>query len=436
MNAGTGMRRFLLLLMIVLLAGCAQERTSSPPANDLMMADVPSPGMVEARHLLVLGTVLPAQTVRLGFAVGGPVQMVYVDVGQEVRTGDLLASLAMAALESEVREAEEALALSQARLEQARAGPVEGGIAAAEAEYRRVLAQHEALLAGARREEVMAAQAEVQAAVARSQQVASGASQEDLIVAGAVLDKAAVAVRRAQAAYDLIAWRPDVAASPQAAALHVATVDYEAARAEYKRLKTLPSQADLEQARSELAQAGARLALMKAGPTEEEIAVSAGAVDVARAQLELARSGPRAEDVAVAEAQVQQGRTALEQAKQALGQAQLLAPFDGTVSAVTLQPGEWAGPGMPVVELLDTGHWRVETRNVGELDVGRVQRGQQAVVRVMAFGDRELTGQVVAISPVAVVQQGDTTYTVFVELESSELNLRPGMNAEVEIETD
>jgi hypothetical protein len=40
---------------------------------------------------------------------------------------------------------------------------------------------------------------------------------------------------------------------------------------------------------------------------------------------------------------------------------------------------------------------------------------------------------VAAISPVAVVQQGDTTYTLMIELEPTDLNLRPGMNAQVEI---
>jgi multidrug resistance efflux pump len=137
--------------------------------------------------------------------------------------------------------------------------------------------------------------------------------------------------------------------------------------------------------------------------------------------------------VAVAEAQVQQARTALARAQQALSQAQLVAPFDGTVSAVYLHPGEWAAAGAPVVELLDTGLWRVETRNIGELDIGRVKVGQVAIVRVMAFRGEELPGRVAAVSPVAVVQQGDTTYTVLIELESNDLNLRPGMNVEVEI---
>lgn len=112
-----------------------------------------------------------------------------------------------------------------------------------------------------------------------------------------------------------------------------------------------------------------------------------------------------------------------------------MAPFDGTVSAVYLDPGEWAASGVPVVELLDTSRWQVETRNVGELNIGRVHVGQEAIVRVIALGHGQVRGRVVAISPLAVVQQGDTTYTVFIELEPAGLNLWPGMNAEVEIVT-
>ena len=137
----------------------------------------------------------------------------------------------------------------------------------------------------------------------------------------------------------------------------------------------------------------------------------------------------------MAEAQMQQEHTTLARAQHALAQTQLAAPFDGTVSAVYLHPGEWAAAGTPVIELRDTGHWHVETRNIGELSIGQVQVGQDAIVRVMAFHGETLHGRVVAISPVAVVQQGDTTHTVIIQLEPSELNLRPGMNAEVQILT-
>ena len=383
--------------------------------------------------MTALGTILPAQQLKLGFTVGGPLRAVQVRVGTEVKADDLLAELDTADLELAVQAAKDGLAFNQALLDLAKAGAQEQELAIAEAEYRRALAQHEKLLASARPEEIAAVQADYQAALARYEQVKSGASQEELIAAQAAVAKAEAVLQQAQAAYDVVAWQPGVGASPEAVALHEASIDYQAAKARYERLRDLPTEAELQEAKANLAYAEAQLKLEQAGPTAQEVTASASAVAIAQAQLELEENGPRPEDVAVAEAQVQQTRTALAKAKQALSQAQLLAPFDGTISAVYLNPGEWAEAGAPVVELLDTTRWRVETRNVSELSVGRVRVGQEAIVRVMAFRGEAVRGRVAAVSPVAVVQQGDTTYTVFIELEPTDLNLRPGMNAEVEI---
>ncbi|MFB0536499.1 MAG: HlyD family efflux transporter periplasmic adaptor subunit [Anaerolineae bacterium] len=424
-----------LVSVMVLLVGC-QDRATPSPTPTLPTNVSTQPDTTKAGRMTALGTVLPAQQLKLSFSVGGGVRGVKVQVGTEVNARDLLAELDTADLELAAQEAEDGLALNQALLDQASAGAREQELAIAQAEYRRALAQHEQLRAGARPEELAGAQADYQAALASYEQVKSGASQEELIAAQAAVAKAEAALQQAQAAYDVVAWRPGAAASPQAAALQEASIDYQAAKAQYERLKNLPTEADLQEAKANLAHAEAQLELEQAGPTEQEVMASASSVAIAQAQLELTKAGSRPEDVAVVEAQMQQAHTILEKAKQALPRGQLLAPFDGTISAVYLSQGEWAEAGAPVVELLDTTRWRVETRNVSELNIGRIGVGQEAIVRVMAFRGEELRGRVDAISPVAVVQQGDTTYTVFIELEPTDLNLRPGMNAEVAILTE
>jgi HlyD family secretion protein len=424
-----------LVLAMVLSVGC-QDRVAPSPTPTAPTSVSTQPDTTKAGRVTALGTVLPAQQIKLSFSVGGPVRGVKVQVGTAVKAGDLLAELDTIDLELAVQEAEDGLALNQALLDQAKAGAREQELAIAEAEYRRTLAQHEQLRAGARAEELAGVQADYQAALARYEQVKSGASQEELIAAQAAVVKAEAALQQAQAAYDLVAWQPGVGGSPQAVALQEAAIDYQAAKAQHEQLKNLPTEAELQEAKANLAHAKAQLELKQAGPTEQEVTASASSVAIAQAQLELTKAGGRPEDVAVVEAQMQQARTALKQANLALSRSQLLAPFDGTISAVYLSQGEWAGPGAPVVELLDTTRWRIETRNVSELNIGRIRVGQEAIVRVMAFRGEELHGRVDAISPVAVVQQGDTTYTVFIELEPTDLNLRPGMNAEVVIPSE
>ncbi|MGD9049230.1 MAG: HlyD family efflux transporter periplasmic adaptor subunit [Anaerolineae bacterium] len=440
----------IILAIGVLFVASCQEKTTPAPEPTAPTDLVSQATIIQGGRVTALGTILPAQQLKLGFLVGGPVLANNVHVGSEVEAGELLAALDTTDLKIAVQEAEDALAVNQALLAQAQAGPQEETVAVALAQvqqaqdqHAQAQAQHEHQQALYQREldeiypeEVASAQAEYRAALARYEQVKAGASTEELAIAEIQVQKAEIALQRAQAAYDRVAGRSDVGARPEAAALQEATVDCQAAKAEYERLRNLPTQAALQEARAQLDQAEARLRLAQVEPQSLEEEPSDSGVVVAQAQLDLARSSPRPEDVAVAETQVQQARTALAQAQQALSRAQLTAPFDGTVSAVYLQPAEWAAAGAPVVELLDTGRWRVETRNIGELSIGRVEVDQDAIVRVMAFRSEELRGRVVAISPVAVVQQGDTTYTIMIELDATELNLRPGMNAEVEILTE
>jgi HlyD family secretion protein len=437
-----------LTLAVASVAGC-QERTPAPAPTTSTDPGGQS-NIAPGGRVAALGTILPAQQLKLGFLTAGAVSAVEVQIGGEVKAGDLVATLDRTALELTVQEAEDALAVSQALLVQAQAGPLEEAVAVAEAEYQRALdllgraqardlqaqSLYERALTQIHPEEVAIAQADYDAALARYLQVKAGASPEALVIGQAQRQKAEIALQRAQAAYDRVSGLPDVGASPEAAALQEATIDYQAAKSEYERLLDPPSTEAMQEAQAQLDLAKARLRLAQIEPVAVEEEASASGVAVAQAQLDLARTGPRPEDLVVFEAQVLQASTALERAQQALSKAQLAAPFDGAVSAVYLHPGEWAAAGAPVIELLNTTHWRVETRNIGELNIGRVEVGQEAIVRVMAFRGETLHGRVVAISPIAVVQQGDTTYTVMVELEPTDLNLRPGMNAEVEIVTE
>jgi HlyD family secretion protein len=166
-------------------------------------------------------------------------------------------------------------------------------------------------------------------------------------------------------------------------------------------------------------------------------------VELAAIQLDALRSWqnpyldpPSSAETAQARALLRQAELTVEDLEWQLRGAQMRAPFDGIVSQVHVQVGEWSGAGNAVIELLDVSRWQVETRNVSELEIARVQLGQDALVQVNAISGETLRGSVIMISPLAVVQQGDTTYTLMIELEPTDLNLRPGMTVQVEILTE
>ncbi len=124
----------------------------------------------------------------------------------------------------------------------------------------------------------------------------------------------------------------------------------------------------------------------------------------------------------------------LNEARRRLGEAALRAPFSGTVTAVLLEPGEWAGPGRPVVEM--SGEGGVELRvEVPESVVVRLRTGQ-AVTAALPFADNlQVDGRITSVARAA--SASGRLFPVVVDLERVEA-LAPGMTAEllVEIETE
>jgi multidrug resistance efflux pump len=309
------------------------------------------------------------------------VEEVLVEEGDEVQEGQLLVQLDSRDLEDAVAGAGAALVTAQAALSQVGASP--------------------------RDEELAVAQASVSAAQAQLAKQRTGASQEEITAARGALETATVALQQAQAAYDEVSWLEEIMEMPQALALQQATVDYEIARAIYNRVVK--------------------------GPSAEDISIAQSEVDRARASLALLSAEARPEDVAVAEAQVVQAEVALSQALSAVEEAGLRAPFAGTIGALLVREGEMLSPGVPVVVLGDVGEFKIETTDLNEVDLYLVQVGQEVSVTFDALPERAMRGLVTRIAPMANLEQGGTNYTVTIELEEQDPDLRWGMTAFVDI---
>jgi multidrug efflux pump subunit AcrA (membrane-fusion protein) len=114
----------------------------------------------------------------------------------------------------------------------------------------------------------------------------------------------------------------------------------------------------------------------------------------------------------------------------------LVAPFAGTISAITLEPGELVIPGNPVGSLADTTRWVVETTDLVELDVVHVSDGQLVEITIEALPGELLRGEVSDIGRVPEINRGDVVYRVRITLDDyPDLPLRWGMTALVNIET-
>lgn len=142
---------------------------------------------------------------------------------------------------------------------------------------------------------------------------------------------------------------------------------------------------------------------------------------------------PSQEHIEVAENDVAKAQALVDSAKAVLAaQSNLTAPFAGTVISVDISPYETVAPGQIVMVLGDLSNYRIETTDLSERDVTRVQAGQPASVFIEALGE-EFTGKVVDVARISSELGGDVVYKVTIELDEQPAGLLWGMSADVDI---
>jgi HlyD family secretion protein len=142
-------------------------------------------------------------------------------------------------------------------------------------------------------------------------------------------------------------------------------------------------------------------------------------------------------EYANARASLVRAETNLELARLRLEDVTIRSPLAGTVLSKTVEEGSViqsaagsvsGGTTLLTIANLDV----IEVRTlVDQTDVGRIEAGLPAHVRVEALPNRVFEGKVEKIEPQAVVQQNVVMFPVVVHLDNSEGLLKPGMSAEV-----
>ena len=200
-------------------------------------------------------------------------------------------------------------------------------------------------------------------------------------------------------------WYDSVGSSPEAAALQQATLDYEAADAQYQEALNGATAQEIAASQAHVDAAVADVALTEA------------LVAQAQAALALLQAGARSEDIEIARARVAQSGAEVEKAVSNLDKAVLHAPFAGTIGAVYVRQGELVTPDYPVLALGNLEHLRVETTDLRETDVTQMKVGQPVEVTFDALPDAILMGHVSHIDPRSNEEKGSVNYRAVIELD-------------------
>jgi HlyD family secretion protein len=149
--------------------------------------------------------------------------------------------------------------------------------------------------------------------------------------------------------------------------------------------------------------------------------------------------------VATAHEEVSRSQAALEGASDNLSKCRFLAPFDGVVSALNVEAGEVVitgtmnNPGTQILVVSDLSRMLVRA-DVDETDVVDLRIGQKAKITVDALPDTSFAGTVTEIGNTAKRtltggSEGQTNFEVKVVFDQDVPQVRPGMTADVEIDT-
>ena len=146
-------------------------------------------------------------------------------------------------------------------------------------------------------------------------------------------------------------------------------------------------------------------------------------------------------DIASAEAETEKARARLQEAQANRNDLQIVAPFDGTVTTRSAEPGEVITAGTPVVTIVNLG--AVYLRGfIPEGQIGRVRTGQTARVFLDSAPNQAIEAVVIRIDPEASFTPENTYFRddrikqvvgVKLELQGASGFAKPGMPADGEV---
>ena len=112
----------------------------------------------------------------------------------------------------------------------------------------------------------------------------------------------------------------------------------------------------------------------------------------------------------------------------------IYAPYDGVVMSVVYKAGEYAGPGIPALEIAS--HELVIVSEVNETDIINMEKGQEVDISLDAYYLEELKGTILEISPVPTNVGGVVSYSITVGIKDQDrLKLMHGLSASLNIIT-
>ena len=334
------------------------------------------------------GTVRANQTAVITWQTSGQIDKIEVQAGDVVKADQVLASLELSSLPQSVILAEADLVNAQRSLQTLKEST------AAQAQAEQNLANAKDALEKAQNQ--------------RASKDYQRASDLTLDEARTNLELAKIDEKEKRERYDIFDGRAvdDPSRLVTYSAWIAAKRQLDKAQANVNYLESIPDPLEIEKA-------------------DANLAVAQAAADDAQREWDRLKNGPDPDDIRAAEAKI-------EAIQATLDSVNLRSPFAGTITEVQSKAGDQINPGTASFRLDDLSHQFVDVQ-VPEVDINRIQVGQQVRLTFDAIQNKEYSGVVSEVGRVGVTTAGVVNFDVSIELSDADEQVRPGMTAAVNI---
>ncbi|QQR82750.1 efflux RND transporter periplasmic adaptor subunit [Candidatus Campbellbacteria bacterium] len=138
----------------------------------------------------------------------------------------------------------------------------------------------------------------------------------------------------------------------------------------------------------------------------------------------------------IAQAELAQAQAEVARIQSQIRERTLIAPFDGIVTAVHIDPGESAGVGVPAVSLISKNTLGIEV-DLPEVDSVKVHVGEKASVTLDALGGvTTFPATVASVNRSETIVDNVSVYEARIVFDTQDERIASGMTAEVTIITD
>ena len=198
------------------------------------------------------------------------------------------------------------------------------------------------------------------------------------------------------------------------------------------RANFVSAEASLTKARAQALEADRQAARLKA--LNAENLASQGDLELSQTNAAVAKAG-----IDVAVATLEQARASLNQAQVNLSYTTIVSPIDGVVISRNVDVGQTVAASLsaPVIFTIaeDLRKMQVNT-SVAEGDIGRLRPDMDAFFTVDAYPGQKFRGKIWQIRNAATTVQNVVTYDAVLNVDNTDLRLRPGMTASCTVTYD